>query len=111
MEHTNGPWEAKFYESSKTWGVRQAKTTPSVALEFEGEIHSLIPCGLSICNMVEQGAEKEDKANARLIAAAPELKSAIQRLLRQYEIAAPTSAQNVEAVTAAKQAIAKAEQS
>lgn len=68
MEHSLLPWVAHFYKESDTWGIRQAPNTPSYALEYEGESHELIPCGFSICNMVEQGPEGE--ANAQLIAKA-----------------------------------------
>lgn len=66
MNYTKGKWEAKLYEDGQ-WGVRQSPTAPSALLDGEP-----LSCRFAICNIVEQ-MDEETEANARLIAAAPEL--------------------------------------
>jgi hypothetical protein len=46
-----GPWIPKMYDNEErpTWGVRQGPSTPSVMVGDE-----MLPCGFSICNLVEQ---------------------------------------------------------
>jgi hypothetical protein len=51
---------------------------------------------------------KEAQSNAQAISAVPELISALQRLLGQYDIVSPRYARNVEAVQQAKDALEKA---
>lgn len=81
-KHTPGPWIAKYYPPKKegdrpTWGVRQDPNAPSMAIMNEDHsINSILPCGFSICEIVEQDMEDIENgieaANARLIAAAPQ---------------------------------------
>lgn len=77
-DHTPGPWVVKKYDDD-TYGVRQDPSAPSVALtNDEGQIQDILPCGFSICNMVEN--DEATIANANLIASAPALQAENARL-------------------------------
>ena len=87
-QHTKGPWIAKLYEPDEDdrphWGVRQSPDAASVSVDGEA-----LPCGFGICNIVEQDMEDvengEERANAELIAAAPELLEACQFFVTALE--------------------------
>jgi len=69
-QHTPGPWAVKHHEDTDTYSIyvagRQWNSWTVAAL----------------------GHSKEDEANARLIAAAPELLGALIQMLDAYEIPA-----------------------
>lgn len=84
QKHTPGPWIPMQYADGE-WGVRQDPNIPSVIVAGEG-----LPCGFSICNIVEQ-SPAEDEANAHLIAAAPDLLEALWEILHTIRTFADAS--------------------
>jgi pimeloyl-ACP methyl ester carboxylesterase len=69
MNHTPGPWTAWKEEEYHAIGSSNGR---ALALVY-------------LCDYPEEQGEKQAQANARLIAAAPELLEALQDLLRQVE--------------------------
>ena len=64
-QHTPGPWEKFFYKGHETWMVRGGK-------------------GLTLAELANHETE-DSEANARLIAAAPDLLEACQSLVAAYD--------------------------
>ena len=93
MTHTPGPWRVSrdSYGIVRIWADYRGEECDVACPEGDGSINS---------------AERD--ANARLIAAAPELLTALQGLLADYQNALSDSRQRDVVVTAAKAAIAKA---
>ena len=88
-DHTPGPWEAHFEEA-----IRVKNKDGTVAIATNLHLHG-------------RRDISEVEANARLIAAAPELLEALQFLLSSYKAQVP-DAENCSDVYDAEQAIAKA---
>jgi hypothetical protein len=76
QKHTPGPWDA----------IEQHRAGPMIAHKYEtgNQMH---PTGLRlICHMLQRGDSlKQDQANARLIAAAPDMLAAL-KLAREYVV-------------------------
>jgi len=99
VTHTPGPWTAKPF------AVMDAEKTQGIGI-YVGD-----DC---LCDLVyAQGwSEKQVQANARLIAAAPELLAALKLLLNRASVldqsATHDGLQNIDALVAARMAIEKA---
>jgi hypothetical protein len=101
MDHTPGPWATEYYEDS----INIVSTDPNPELYITLLAHP------------ETGElTEQDWANARLVAAAPELLEALKLMLKAYQDGVftmpgytPLLERVSEAAHAAKDAIAKAE--
>ena len=91
QKHTPGPWEAEWHRKYKQWNV------------FPESGKAVV----SVTDLCGEYSKEETEANARLIAAAPELLEALQGLLDCMAI--PSSiCKERPAYEAARAAIAKA---
>lgn len=94
QKHTPGPWAATFYDEGSDDSVAEISARSGT---------------MQICEQVRFG--EEDKANFRLIAAAPELLAALKLCAEFIESLPyePSLAPSTKAQDAARDAIAKAE--
>ena len=105
LNHTPGPWVAKIYDSlaeaKKEGGFEWA--LPSSFSGKVGEVWLQTPCGgiTGLPGMIEVSA-----ANARLIAAAPEMLQALERFVN--EVPSQGDLGLIEVKNQARAAIAKA---
>ena len=102
MAHTPGPWRIGEY-------VKPIRYKQDDLHVLAGQMS--IVCSMSAVNWSIDG--EKDKANARLIAAAPDLlealKEALPYVLRAYECAFPNERENEAIADEIRAAIAKAE--
>lgn len=101
MAHTPGPWEASFIDS--LGGPASYCRIRPVSGEMFGQFTSLEIATMYLMD------EDEQQANARLIAAAPELLDALQGLVKELSDSDDEGLiENAEPMIAARAAIAKA---
>jgi hypothetical protein len=93
-KHTPGPWTLSAYYPNRVIGDRN-----------DGEGRYVADCH---CNGLNGAEQPEDAANARLIAAAPDLLEALQGMLDVYGNDGHLHAPALAALRAARAAIAKA---
>jgi hypothetical protein len=92
-QHTPGPW---FLNGP--WNIYADRTAQQMR-------------GKCVAQIVKQGNTEEREANARLIAAAPELLAALESLVSDAYLSLPNGNASTKAIDYARAAIAKAVQS
>lgn len=97
-KHTPGPWIG----AGPSFGDPLPRYTTEIVTEYEGEDEEV----RSICELPFAHHDDENEANARLIAAAPELLEALKEAINLIETLSPIEGQTVRK---ARAAIAKAE--
>jgi L-alanine-DL-glutamate epimerase-like enolase superfamily enzyme len=100
-QHTPGPWIG----AGPSFGDQFPRYTTEITTEDEryGDGH------IQICELPFHHHDEENEANARLIAAAPDLLGALQNMLAQYNTVHGTGDMEMQsAIDFAHKAIAKA---
>lgn len=100
-KHTPGPWTLIHggYIATKPTAAHSAKFPKNVRVNVG-----------HVCAFAES-TDGENEANARLIAAAPDLLAALEDLAQRLQVGCKTAAERGEAVLIVSRAIAKAVQS
>ena len=101
-EHTPGPWEAtRSAANRKRWSIFGNEWNGSERNRYKTSV-------AETSNWLSTDPPEEVEANARLIAAAPELLEALMGLMRRVDIKTYTAGSIGDDLDAARQAITRA---